>query len=251
MLSPRSVSRQDDVTLTSWLAKPDGDGPFPAVVLLHGCGGLERNTSHQTVWRGLSRHAAFLNDNGYVTLIVDSFGSRGIRDGCFGRNYNWVLDQDAAFALDHLSTLPFVNSRRIGFVGLSLSGGTALRLAQPYSVDRRLESGRSTYAALVAYYPYCQAYYSFSRPILILIGAYDDHVPAPRCRDLASSNADYVELKVYPDTHHSFDLPIVGKGCVPGADGVCHGTVMANSSAREDSQARMVVFFGKHLGSAH
>ena len=51
------ASDEADVTLTSWLAKPEGDGPFPAVVLLHGCTGTERNTPYQTVWRGLNRHA--------------------------------------------------------------------------------------------------------------------------------------------------------------------------------------------------
>ena len=239
---------EPDATLTSWLAKPDGDGPFPAVVLMHGCGGLERNTPHQTVWRGLSRHAAFLNNNGYVTLIVDSFGSRGITDGCFGRNYNWALDQDAGFALDHLSTKSFVNREQIGFLGLSLGGGTALRSAGKTFVDTRIRSGRSIYAAVVAYYPYCGSVYSLLRPVLILIGASDDHVPVQRCHNLAKWYADYVELKVYPNTHHSFDLPIVGKGCVPGADGICHGTVMENPSARRDSQARVLAFFDKHLG---
>ena len=64
------------------LSKPDGEGPFPAVVLTHGCGGTERNTQHQTVWRGLLQHAKLLKRNGYVTLIIDSFHRRGITDGC-------------------------------------------------------------------------------------------------------------------------------------------------------------------------
>ena len=117
-----------DVTLTSWLAKPEGDGPFPAVVLLHGCTGTERNTPYQTVWRGLNRHAALLNENGYVTLIVDSFGPRGIVQSCRGE---YASDQlaDAYAAFDHLTSLPFVDGDRIGVVGLSMGGSTALRVA--------------------------------------------------------------------------------------------------------------------------
>ena len=38
---------EEGVAPASWLAKPDGDGPFPAVVLMHGCSGIEKNTSHQ------------------------------------------------------------------------------------------------------------------------------------------------------------------------------------------------------------
>ena len=121
-----------ETTLTSWLAEPKGTGPFPAVVLMHGCSGTERNTAHRTVWRGLNRHAALLNDYGYVTLIVDSFGPRGITDGCrTGGKYYPVQIGDAHAAFDHLASLPFVDGERIGFVGLSLGGGTALELPMP------------------------------------------------------------------------------------------------------------------------
>ena len=82
----------------SWLAKPEGDGPFPAVVLIHGCSGTERNTAHQTVWRGLNRHAGLLNANGYVTLIVDSFGPRRITDGCQTGGRYYPLQLGDAYA---------------------------------------------------------------------------------------------------------------------------------------------------------
>ena len=125
-----------ETTLTSWLAKPRGNGPFPAVVLMHGCSGTERNTTHKTVWRGLNRHAALLNDYGYVTLIVDSFGPRGIADGCrTGGKYDPVQIGDAHAAFDHLASLQFVDGERIGFVGLSRGSGTALRLPMPYFVE--------------------------------------------------------------------------------------------------------------------
>lgn len=117
-------------TIATWLVKSEGNGPFPAVVLMHGCGGTERDTPHQTVWRGLNRHAALLNENGYVILIVDSFGPRNINDGCqTGGKYYPVQVADAHIAFDHLASQPYVDDERIGFVGLSLGGGTALRLA--------------------------------------------------------------------------------------------------------------------------
>ena len=127
-----------ETTLTSWLAKPEGNGPFPAVVLMHGCSGTERNTSHRTVRRGLNNHAVLLNDYGYVTLIVDSFGPRGITDACqTGGRDQPVQIGDAHAAFDHLASLPFVDSERIGFIGLSPGGGTALHLPmpEPYFVE--------------------------------------------------------------------------------------------------------------------
>ena len=135
---------EPDATLTSWLAKPRGDGPFPAVVLMHGCGGTERTTTHRTVWRGLNNHAALLNDYGYVTLIVDSFGPRSITDGCqTGGKYHSVQVGDAQTAFDHLASLPFVDSERIGFIGLSRGGDTALHLPKPKPYFVEVMHGRS------------------------------------------------------------------------------------------------------------
>ena len=230
---------------TSWLAKPEGAGPFPTVVLMHGCSGTERNTSHQTVWRGLNRHARLLNENGYVTLIVDSFGPRGITDGCqTGGKYYSLQVSDAYAAFDHLASLPSVDADRIGFVGLSLGGGTAIRIAaRGYG---RVTPG---YSAVVAYYPYCDYIYRFDLPLLILIGAEDDWTPARLCRDLAPRDPDRVELVVYPDAHHSFDLPMQGPYYVEGMNGRLH-TVQGNPEARRASQWRMLRFFETHLAPA-
>ena len=190
----------------TWLAKPDGEGPFPAVALLHGCSGTERNTPHRTVWRGLNRHAALLNENGYVTLIVGSFEPRRIRDGCqTGGKYYSLQQRDAYAAFDHLASLPFVDAGRIGLVGLSLGGGTGIRVAaRGYG---RVSPG---YGAVVAYYPYCDPIYRFDLPLLILVGADDDWTPAFLCQTVARRAPDRVELVVYPDAHHSFDLPMRG-----------------------------------------
>ena len=242
----------------SWLAKPEGDGPFPAIVLTHGCDGIQRNTSHQATWRGLNRHAALLNDYGYVTLIVDSFGQRRITDGCrTGGKYYPVQVSDALAAFDHLASLPFVDAERIGFVGLSLGGGTAMRLALRSTVNSRTREGRGTYAALVAYYPWCEATWAHAlkRPVLILIGAKDDWTPDWRCetlRNLAetSRTKPTLELTVYPDAHHAFDLPMGGPFRVEGEPGVFH-TTQGNDKARRDSQARMLTFFAKHLGGPY
>ena len=242
----------------TWLAKPEGDGPFPAVVLTHGCGGTERNTPHRTVWRGLGRHAALLNNHGYVTLIVDSFGSRRITDGCqTGGKYYSLQLSDAHAAFDHLASLPFVDAERIGYVGQSLGGGTALRLALGSTVDLRAREGRDSYAALVAYYPWCEAAWAYAlrRPALILIGAEDDWTPASRCTAMhtlagkATFQPD-LELEVYPGAHHSFDLPMRGPYYVEGMNGRFH-TVQGNDRARRDSQERMLRFFKRHLGGSY
>ena len=47
--------------IKAYLAKPDGNGPFAAIILLHGCTGLELDSEKHEVWRGLKRHTAALN----------------------------------------------------------------------------------------------------------------------------------------------------------------------------------------------
>lgn len=235
----RIAAEGPDAGFTAWLAKPEGDGPFPAVVLLHGCTGLERDTLHRTMWRGLGRHAALLNDNGYVTLIVDSFGPRGITDACERPRLSEQAN-DARAAFDRLASLPFVDTARIGTVGFSHGGTTALSLAAGV---RGAASGTNGYAAYVAYYPYCRAAF-VDRPVLILIGARDDWTPAPLCRSLLRQNEGLITLKVYPDAYHSFDMPIGGAFVFKGH------RVEENVAARRDSQALMLAFFGAHLGLA-
>ena len=63
----------EGLLLTAKLRKPVGDGPFPAVVMLHGCGGP---SLHINPWEER------LISMGYVTLRVDSFGPRGESNIC-------------------------------------------------------------------------------------------------------------------------------------------------------------------------
>ena len=71
-------------TLAGELFKPLGAGPFPAVLALHGCGGLyDRDGSLNP------RHADWaerLVREGFAVLLPDSFGSRGIGSQCSLRN---------------------------------------------------------------------------------------------------------------------------------------------------------------------
>jgi dipeptidyl aminopeptidase/acylaminoacyl peptidase len=43
-------------TIEGYLSKPDGSGPFPAVVYVHGCSGLSTDT--RKPWRSASRPGA-------------------------------------------------------------------------------------------------------------------------------------------------------------------------------------------------
>ena len=111
----------DSVRLTGDLCRPQGNGPFPAIVLMHGCGGLSFGSD------GLRKVEALLCDSGYVALVVDSLSARQVPSVCNGQSPTSVERvADALAAKKYLSTLAFVNAQRIGLVGWSHGGLTAL-----------------------------------------------------------------------------------------------------------------------------
>ena len=102
--------------LIGYLTKPDGAGPFPAVVHLHGCTGLTERMRRGT--------AARMTNWGYVSLVVDSFATRGLTDDCVSPPAD--RHADAMGALSYLATLPFVDAQRIALVGHAQGGAAAL-----------------------------------------------------------------------------------------------------------------------------
>ena len=111
--------------LTGYLARPDAGlsalaghqfdrvGPYPAVVVLHGCAGI---SSHST---GIADR---LGSWGYVTLAVDSLSPRGISSACGGGSLGQAFDAYAA--LHYLMTLEDVDPARIAVLGQSMGGST-------------------------------------------------------------------------------------------------------------------------------
>ncbi|MEM9106602.1 MAG: prolyl oligopeptidase family serine peptidase, partial [Pseudomonadota bacterium] len=110
--------------LSVWghIGMPEGDGPFPAVVLLHGCAGLQPNNF---------RWASFLNRHGYLTLIMDSFGPRSLVRTCHHDLESEALSNrqlDTLGAHAYLISRPDVDRQRIGLMGWSHGATVALEL---------------------------------------------------------------------------------------------------------------------------
>jgi dienelactone hydrolase len=274
--APSGAAEQIPMTLS----RPDGPGPFPAVVIMHDCSGLGPRSSGAP-----DRWARELVRDGYVVLIPDSFGTRGFPSGvCVdaspGRNdvapYRRVHDAYAALA--HLRTLPFVDERRVGVMGGSHGGTTTLAtMAEvPGEAPALARDKRAGFAAAVALYPACvnrpgrgrsaresstggaivgaSGVYTPAAPLLILIGEKDDWTPAEPCRQLARDAQDAghpVTIKVYPNAHHSFDssnpvryVPTRVNSNSPSGRGATTG---GDPAAWADSIREVLGFFGKHL----
>lgn len=186
--------------LQGYLSRPPGDGPFPAVVVMHGCGGIHPNT--KTYW------PQRLISWGYVVLVVDSFTTRGIEDTC--QRYLPERVFDAYGALDYLSTLPFVDAGHVALLGFSAGGIAALEATK---TDGNEQLTDRKFKAAVGYYPVCAPHAGDATvPTLILNGDLDDWSPVERCRQRVShlsGKGPPVELDVYPGAYHDFDAPDV------------------------------------------
>jgi len=185
--------KSGDARIGGIVARPAGNRPSPALVLLHGCGGPQPGNG---LW------AADLNSWGYVTLEVHSFFGRGVNEICSNPSKVTVSERvaDAYAALDdHLRTLPFVDKDRIGV--MSWSHG-AIVVQSALWERRRINETR--FKTGVAMYPSCN-HTALYAPMLVIVGSADDWTPSSRCS--VYSNDDKVELHIYEGIWHSFDNP--------------------------------------------
>lgn len=242
----------DATVLDGRLLRPDGPGPFPALVALHGCGGLYRRGGTEVNARDRD-WALLLRDQGYVVLLVDSFGPRGHNAVCklAERPVRQEVERkaDAVGALAYLRARPDVRPDRVGLIGWSHGGGTALATqGNPPPAD---------YRAAVSFYPGCQRSvkrtdWALEAPLLLLVGEADDWTPAGPCRVLAARPGlnGLLELVTYPGATHDFDAPgSTTVRTVTGIPSVKSGTVhiAADPAAREDAVARVSRFLARWL----
>ena len=222
------------VELAGRLMKPAGAGPFPALVLLHGCDGTD--LASDTLVRAFGGW-------GYVLLELDSFGPRGVTEACtdYVRVSPSVRAKDAHAARAYLASLPFVDAGRIGVLGWSHGGITVLEaIANPYLNE---PARAEPFAAAIAFYPYCALkLVKPDAPLLVLIGDDDDWTPVGRCTSMTLSGdplPEY-ELVVYPGATHAFDWP-----AAPETYFGHH--LRYDPEAAADAYKRVRDFLGKHL----
>ena len=150
--------------IPAYLLVPDGEGPFPALVVLHDHGahfsiGKEKNVRPFGVddavmqdarrWAENCYEGVFVGDffaaHGYVVLAIDAFfwGERGRQDGVkyeaqeavsanflqMGMSWCGYITYDDVASVDFLATLPFVDAESIGAVGFSMGAHRAWMLS--------------------------------------------------------------------------------------------------------------------------
>lgn len=192
--------------VSGFLYRPDGARPFPAMVLIHHCAGVQR---HVLDW------AAWLKTQGYVALVIDSLGPRGSIEVCSRVSRGPSPREatlDAFGALVYLRSLPFVDGHHVGVIGW-LFGGEAAWLATSASVIESVASNMRQrvdgFRAAVAFYPWCGSLpWDPTIPVLMLLGEADDWTGYEVCVAHAKrlqESGKTVLWKIYPGAYHSFD----------------------------------------------
>ena len=193
------------------LYAPEGNGPFPAVVLSHTSGVLQQ---HMFQWA--QRFLAA----GYAVLIVDHLSPRGKRNNTDFSISVTEYAQDDVAGMRHLRSLPFVEGKRIVQMGFSYGAMAGLR--ESSNSFRAKQLGGDRFAAIVSVYPWCNQqggrpgyfdhqwnfYDDTDIPLLVLVGAEDDDADPRSCIDQAKKNAAKgmpVELTVLAGATHAFD----------------------------------------------
>ena len=194
---------------------PNGEGPFPVIVLSHGRGGPSI-TYHKKA-EGMAR-------NGRAAVVLDHYSSRGEYGAKFQKfpkaaeGKNW-REEDILDLLNTLKDHPKINRNKVVLAGWSAGAGIVLPfISHPERME--LPEGVSVVGAMLTY-PYTYGCYekfeSFNVPVIIHYGKLDGNDGNPlsgyycwksKIREF-SDNKFPVIFKEYDATYHGYDLPFL------------------------------------------
>lgn len=241
---------------TTAIYKPEGNGPFPALVLLHTCGPIEPQHFYYWVRQALNR--------GYVAFVVDSWQPRGIINGICRTRYPGfyaipVRARDAYDALQHLSKFDFVDSRRVGVIGFSHGGRVTYNVASK-TVAQMFSPQGKRFAAAVSVYGQCfnplnkqsNIWPDIDVPLLSLLGEQDEDGDPNECvprLHAAKDKGAPVDWHVFPNAVHAWDQP---RNVMPHRiyyyDGPGGSTMVAyDSRVAAESRDMAFAFVARHL----
>jgi dienelactone hydrolase len=240
--------------LRAQLYKPEGNGPFPVVIALHGCGGLAGHSEPiQTRYRDWAEQ---LIKDGKAVLFPDSYGSRELGPQCRVRERRISARRervaDILAARKWLMQQTWVARDRISLLGWANGASALLWAVRPQLL---LHHAEPDFRSAIAFYPDCRLSsglgWSARVPTLVLIGAKDDVSSPPACRQMvegAHGRSALTRIVVYPSAYHDFDranLPVQAIG--PSADGADpeKGHVGTDVEALADSQKRVAEWLAR------
>lgn len=192
-------------------ANTPADAKLPAVVLVHGSGGIY--PEEVTYW------AKLLNEQGIAAFVIDVFGPRGVKStGEDQSQVPFAADTADAFAaLGMLASHPRIDPKRIAVMGFSRGGITAVRSGVLRIINGSAPSGLRFAAHVALYSGGCAGYLAVTpkpgafspEPMLFVHGDADDYAYISDCRSYAQRIAAAgtpTEFVVLPGVRHKFDV---------------------------------------------
>ncbi|MBP1095859.1 dienelactone hydrolase family protein [Bradyrhizobium diazoefficiens] len=231
--------------LHAQLYKPEGAGPFPTVIALHGCGGLGGHAD--PVLPRYRDWAERLLKAGNAVLLPDSYGSRELGPQCRVKETHVKARRervaDVAAARAWLMKQAWVARDRVSLIGWANGASTLLWAVRPQNAAR--DAGPD-FRAAIAFYPDCRISaglgWSARVPTLVLIGANDDVSSPPACRQMvegAHGRSALARIVVYPGAYHDFDRANTPLHAASGSSDAAapeHGHLGTDAVARAESQ---------------
>lgn len=241
------------------LFKPDGAGPFPALVLSPTCAGAGRHLEYW-VQEGVKA--------GFVVLVLDHMSQRRVGVIC-GKRSDLTFGQgakDAFAALDYLGGLSYVAPKKISLMGFSWGGAIAYLVSSQSAAHHFRLKNKSglRYAAAIGAYPVCHhpafssgpnnvpeldfVFPDIDRPLLALLAELDHEEDPLECSKrmaAAKQKGATVDWLIIPAATHAWDNP--------GSDGKSSsmpwmpkgGTFRYNPRIREASRDHAFTFLQK------
>jgi dienelactone hydrolase len=202
------------------LVTPPGPGPFPTVLLIHGCGGLRGDHGPNPI---MDEYARSATEAGWAGAILDSYAPRGWgpawarRRVCAGVRLNGLMrSADILAGLDLLAADPRVDHRHIRIAGWS-HGGWALGdlLTLKDRGDGQFRRTMSAVEAVQFTYPYCARParaarwpWTWSGAVRLVLAQHDTVQDPAGCMPLvaqARRAGARVEVITIPGVTHAFD----------------------------------------------
>ncbi len=231
------TAKTPDGDMRVYLARPEGNGPFPAIIVIMEIFGV--NEHIQDVTR---RYA----QEGFVAAAPEVYHRFETKDVPYenmqeafalrGRLSDDMVMMDVDATYDLLNNRPEVRKGQIGIVGYCYGGRVAYLAA---TRNPNLKAVASYYGGrIVADEPDApiNASANIKAPMILFFGEKDQSIPMDQVQKIDQTlkdlNKDY-ELVVYPQAGHGFFCD--------------HRPAHYNKEASEDAWPKTIQFFERHL----
>ena len=217
------------------LEKPEGKGPFPAVMLFPSCGGF----NSENLKSQYDRVQNLLVKLGFVTLRINYLAVRNARR-CYSINFEDAAN-DIGLVAEHLRQQDFVKKDALNVIGWGTGGAITLQALtetknqKPAKVD-----------AVIAYYPRCASIsirdWTPKVPVLAFFGAKNTVAPFNNCEKLFGDQpkSEKITVRIYEDAYMCFD-----NSDLPTELKRSWGTVGYNEAAAKSAWSEVTKFLKK------